>query len=54
MWVPSLCYHLPWMVTDGNHRLAAAIFRGDLSIEASVAGELVYARRHFGIDCAEP
>lgn len=52
--VPSLGYHSPWMVTDGNHRLAAAIFRGDLSIEASVAGELAYARRRFGIDCAEP
>ncbi|EVT82546.1 hypothetical protein Z046_32460 [Pseudomonas aeruginosa VRFPA09] len=41
------------MVTDGNHRLAAAIFRGDATIPALVDGELEHAFELFGVDCEE-
>lgn len=51
---PSLGYWGPnWMVTDGNHRLAAAIFRGDATIPALVDGELEHAFELFGVDCEE-
>lgn len=51
---PSLGYWGPnWMVTDGNHRLAAAIFRGDSTIPALVDGELEHAFELFGVDCEE-
>lgn len=33
-----------WIVTDGNHRLAACIYRQDPIIQATVSGELRYAR----------
>lgn len=41
--VPCLGYEADWMVTDGNHRFAAAIIRGDETIEADLAGDLDYA-----------
>jgi len=44
----------PWMVVDGNHRLAAAIFRGDLTISALVDGQLDWAFELLGVDCSEP
>lgn len=37
--VPSLGYEPAWPVTDGNHRLAAAIYREDVAIAADCAGE---------------
>lgn len=51
--VPVLGYHVSWMVLDGSHRLAAAIFRGDRDIEACVSGQLDYAKKLFGVDCEE-
>ncbi|MEP2272304.1 MAG: hypothetical protein ABJI23_13485 [Marinobacter sp.] len=36
-----------WPVTDGNHRLAAAIIRGDDAIEASISGSIDHAHRLF-------
>lgn len=36
--VPSLGCHVEWPVIDGNHRLAAAIVRGDEYILAKVSG----------------
>jgi hypothetical protein len=37
----------PWPVDDGNHRLMAAIFRGDSEIHASIGGYLEYANGIF-------
>ena len=52
--IPSMQCHVNWMVTDGNHRLAAAIYRKDRHILASVGGSLEYAMELFGVDCQEP
>lgn len=52
--IPSMGYHVNWSVTDGNHRLAAAAYRGDEAILASVAGSLDYALELFGVECEEP
>jgi hypothetical protein len=38
-----------WCIYDGNHRLAAAIFRGDTEIEVNVGGFLNYAADLLGI-----
>lgn len=52
---PALGYWGPsWMVTDGNHRLAAAIYRGDETIAALVDGQLDHAFDLFGVNCEEP
>jgi hypothetical protein len=48
--VPALGYHPDWIVQDGNHRLAAAIYRGDESIAVSVAGQLDFAAALFGVE----
>lgn len=49
--LPALNYWPGWMVVDGNHRLAAAIFNGRERILASVAGQMSYAKRLFGVEC---
>lgn len=49
--VPVLQYTPDWMVLDGNHRLAAAIFAGREFIRADVAGQLCHATELFGVDC---
>jgi hypothetical protein len=46
--VPDLGCWMDWMVTDGNHRLAAAIVRGDEFILASIAGSCDYMVELFG------
>jgi len=51
--IPSLGCHIDWMITDGNHRFAAAMYRGDHTILAQVSGCLEYALHLFGIDCQE-
>ncbi|KSQ21817.1 hypothetical protein APB26_32740 [Pseudomonas aeruginosa] len=52
--VPVLGYWGPsWMITDGNHRLAAAIYRGDTTISALVDGQMDHAFELFGVDCEE-
>lgn len=38
--VPSLGYCSEWFIVDGNHRFAAAIFRGDLTILATCSGQV--------------
>lgn len=40
--VPSMNCWVDWPVIDGNHRLAAAMVRGDEFIRASVAGSCDY------------
>lgn len=52
--VPALGCWVDWLVQDGNHRLAAAIFAGHPLISAGVAGQLDYAQELFGVDCTEP
>lgn len=47
--VPSLGCHVRWPVQDGNHRLAAAIYRGDKTILADVDGSVVYAAELLGV-----
>lgn len=47
--VPELDYLIDWIIIDGNHRLAAAIFRGDFHIEAAISGDLKYAEKLFGM-----
>jgi hypothetical protein len=42
---PSFGYLPPWPVQDGNHRFAAAVYRGDTSIRASLGGEVKWIRR---------
>jgi hypothetical protein len=40
--VPHLNCWVRWMITDGNHRTAAAIYRGDPTIEGSFGGSIDY------------
>ena len=48
--VPSLGYAGPaWPVTDGNHRLAAAALRGDVSIQVDIEGQIDHAAELFGM-----
>ena len=51
--VPGLNCYVDWPVQDGNHRLAAAIFRGDYLIKVFVDGDIGYAGQLFGIDVTE-
>jgi hypothetical protein len=46
--VPSLGCVVAWPIVDGNHRLAAAIFRGDRAITAEISGEMRFAHTVFG------
>lgn len=48
--VPSLGCHIAWPVQDGNHRLAAAIYRGDETILADIDGSVNYAAELFGVN----
>ncbi len=50
--VPVMGLHVYAPVQDGYHRLAAAIYRGDEFILASVGGDVDYAFELFGMDCA--
>lgn len=47
--VPSMGCHVRWPVQDGNHRLAAAIYRDDKSILADVDGSVNYAAELLGV-----
>lgn len=48
--VPSLGCNVRWPVQDGNHRLAAAIYRNDDAILADVDGSVAYAAELFGVE----
>ena len=43
--IPSLGYFPDWIVVDGNHRLAAAIYAKREYIFATVAGDVDYAKQ---------
>lgn len=45
--VPSLGCYVDWAIIDGNHRLYAAIYRGDTHIKANVGGDLNYVKALF-------
>lgn len=49
--IPSMGYY-PYILTDGHHRLCAAIMTGESLIKAQVSGSLDYAFQLFGVDCA--
>lgn len=49
--VPEMHCYVDWIITDGNHRVAAAFLRRDRAIAAYVGGSLEYARELFGVDC---
>lgn len=51
--IPSMQFQVDWPVIDGNHRLAAAAYRGDADILASVGGCLDKAFELFGVECQE-
>lgn len=51
--VPSLRCYVDWPVLDGNHRVAAAIYRKDPTILASVSGSVDHAFELFGVDIRE-
>lgn len=51
--VPSMGCFPRWFIQDGNHRLAAAIFRGDPHIRATVGGDVDYAHELFGVSVIE-
>lgn len=47
--VPSLGCHVDWPLQDGHHRLAAAFYRGDATIEADISGCLDTGEEMFGV-----
>lgn len=48
--VPELGCHPAWLVEDGNHRLAAAIYKGQDEIHANVSGSVGYAKELLDAD----
>lgn len=47
--IPFLGYHGPeWPIIDGNHRLYAAIVRGDAAITAWLSGDVEHALERVG------
>ena len=50
---PILSYWPDWIIQDGNHRTAAAIYLKKRYIKASVAGQMDYAKKLLGVDCCE-
>lgn len=46
--IPSLGLHVDWIVVDGNHRHAAARFRGDKKILADISGDVSLIKTIFG------
>jgi hypothetical protein len=51
--VPSLGAVGHWPYTDGNHRICAAILRGDTHIRADISGDVDYAEHIFGVEIME-
>lgn len=48
--VPCMGAAVEWIVQDGNHRLGAAFYRGDLTIEAGISGQVDYAEHLLGVN----
>lgn len=47
--VPILNYYPEWIIQDGNHRFAAAMYLRKRYISATVSGQMDYAKRLFGL-----
>ncbi len=47
--IPHLNCYVDWIVQDGHHRLAAAFYRNDKTIPASIAGCIRTAEELLGI-----
>lgn len=47
--IPFIGYCPDWMIADGNHRLAAAIYTKTPFILAEIAGDVEYAEKLFKI-----
>lgn len=47
--IPSKGYYVDWIVTDGNHRLAASIFSGLGTVPAEFSGEVEVFKQLFDI-----
>jgi hypothetical protein len=52
--VPSLGCNIGWMIQDGNHRFAAALYLGLPYISACVDGDIDYGTDILGVDVTEP
>lgn len=50
---PVVNHYIDWIVQDGNHRVAAAIYLKKRYIKASVAGQMDYAKKLLGVSCYE-
>ena len=48
--IPEMNCYIDWIVMDGNHRLAAAFFRGDADIGCDICGSNGYAEELLGVD----
>lgn len=51
--IPVLRYAPDWPITDGNHRLAAAFYRGDKTIKADISGQIDYIEELLGVKYVE-
>lgn len=47
--IPSMGYSMDWILTDGNHRLAAAILSGLETIPAEFSGEIEVFKQIFDL-----
>lgn len=52
--VPELGAHTSWLIADGNHRFAAALYSGQTSIACEVSGSVKFAQELFGVNCEDP
>ena len=51
--VPEMGAGVEWPVVDGNHRLGAAIWRGDTHILAELSGSIPYLPELFSLTSCE-
>lgn len=47
--IPSMGYPMDWILTDGNHRLAAAIFSNLATVPVEFSGEVEFFKELFGL-----
>jgi len=48
--VPGMRHPVDWPIIDGNHRVAAAFYRHDPSVDAKFSGHIETIRERFGVD----
>jgi hypothetical protein len=47
--IPTMGYSMDWILTDGHHRLAAAIFANLATVPVEFSGEVEFFKELFGI-----